>query len=124
MKPLLNLDEPVQRRSGEPARIIERNAMGVYPVVALVTLRGGIEQVVERFTLRGEKMGAALLHCDDLINVPKRVLEGSVYLQCFLMEDGTIEVYQGSLPRALEESSAIVGAKAFRLVVKRGDWII
>lgn len=124
MKPLLNLDEPVQRRSGEPAEILKRDALGSFPVVALLTNILGTAQYSQSFTMRGSYATDAIDNPNDLINVPKRVLEGTVFLRCYLMEDGRIEVREGcSTPDYMKGSSRVVGARAFRLGVKSGEWI-
>lgn len=122
MKPLLNLDEPVQRRSGELARIIVRDALGGYPVIALMTTPNGLSQFSQSFTLRGSCSTDREEHPGDLINVPKRVQEGTVFLRCFLTDDGAVAICTGA-PSALEGSTKVIGAKAFRLVVKRGEWL-
>lgn len=71
MKPLLDLDKPVQRRTGEPAEIIKRNAMGNYPVIALTLFKDRGEQVPESYTLRGSYATDGEDSDYDLINVPK-----------------------------------------------------
>lgn len=71
MKPLLNLDEPVQRRTGEPAEIIKRNALGDFPVIALLTHSDGRSQYPQTFTLRGSYTSDNHASGSDLINVPK-----------------------------------------------------
>lgn len=121
MKPLLNLDEPVQRRSGEPARIIVRDALGGYPVIALCTSKDGTIQFSQSFTLRGSCSTDREEHPGDLINVPKVIEAGTTFLRCYLMEDGKIMLCTGSRPLN-ETPSGAIGAKAFHLVVRRGEW--
>lgn len=126
MKPLLNLDEPVQRRTGEPAEILRTNAKGPFPIIALTTVSDGRSQVPDGYTLRGSWTvgGDDVERPNDLINVPKKgPAEGTLYIRCYLMEDGRIEAREGTIPTALEGSSRVIGARAFRLAVKRGEWI-
>lgn len=111
---------PVQRRDGGKARIIGRDAEGRYPITALVTMPATGEEA-QQFTLEGRYYSSGSEYKDcDLINVPTGVDEGSVFIRCYLKEDGDIVVYKG-LDSEEPAPGSVIGAKAFRLVVKRGE---
>lgn len=73
MKPLLDLNRPVQRRSGEPARVISRDLKGEYPVVAAIAIAGD-QEIVATFTLDGIFSTIDGKSSRDLINVRARRL--------------------------------------------------
>lgn len=95
MKPLLDLDKPVQRRSGEPAEIIRRNARGHFCVIALIDHRDG-SQFPKSFTLRGSCATDSVDSDNDLINVPV-VRKVRVWVGV-TKTDNTYVFYQDSLP--------------------------
>lgn len=115
MKPLLNLDEPVQRRTGEPAEILKHNALGDFPVIALMTHPNGTAQFPQSFTLRGS-WTAFSDDCerpDDLINVPPVTIKVNLWLAIAL--NGGVCVYVDHAPSRPEIFRSI---KEFNLEIE------
>jgi hypothetical protein len=63
---MLDLTKPVQTRRGDPARVICKNRVGKYPIIALV----GPHELVYGYTPQGEFEYGALTDA-DLVNVPE-----------------------------------------------------
>lgn len=119
MKPLLNLDEPVQRRSGEPARIIWRDALGDYPVIALWQHHAGREQIPESYTLHGSFATDGEDSEHDLINVPKKpkVFTGSHWIA--ITHDG----YPITLAQRPQYSHSFRGIKEVPFSIVEGEGV-
>lgn len=102
----LDLDKPVQTRGGYKARIIGRDAIGIFPITALVTMPGGGEDA-RTFTLEGAASyyAGSVWSDGDLINVPPETRKVKLWLA--VAQNDLISVYMAREPHLHEGWKAI-----------------
>lgn len=72
--------KPVQTRDGKAARIIATDKKGQFPIVALLTMPDGNEEL---FSVTRDGRSSTTMHLSsfDLINIPEK---HTVWLNCYL----------------------------------------